>query len=248
MCWCCLASRPVAELLVIVPTRGRPHAIARVVEAWNTTGGWEDAELRFVVDEDDPTLDQYREAFKGAPLPDPAVRGPVHLTVADRWRPLVPKLNLAAVTWAPEFSAVGFAGDDHLPRTPGWAGRYVDVLAELGTGIVYGNDLIQGPNLPTQWAMTSDIITALGRMVPADVEHLYCDNAILDLGRTAGCIAYLPGVTVEHTHPLAGTAAMDAGYSRVNAPEQYAADRARYIQWRTELLPADAQAVKALMA
>lgn len=235
------------DLLIVVPTRGRPHAINRVVEAWNATGGWEDAELRFVVDEDDPTLDQYREAFKDAPLPDPSQRGPVHLVVADRWRPLVPKLNLAAATWAPEYFAVGFAGDDHLPRTPGWARRYIEVLRARGTGIVYGNDLIQGPRLPTQWAMTSNIIHTLGRMVPADVEHLYCDNAVLALGQTAGCITYLPNVLVEHTHPLAGTAPDDDGYARVNAPGQYTADRERFHQWADTQLEADAAAIRALI-
>ncbi|WP_037684635.1 hypothetical protein, partial [Streptomyces griseus] len=106
-------------------------------------------------------------------------------------------------------------------RTVGWAGRYVDELRQLGTGIVYGDDGYQGERLPTQWAMTADVVGALGRMVPAPVEHLYCDNSVLDLGRAAGCIRYLPDVLVEHMHPVAGKAADDDQYRRVNSSAQY---------------------------
>lgn len=238
----------MADLLTIVPSRGRPEAIHRVIQAWNATGAWADAELRFVVDVDDPAYARYAAEFGQADLPDPDQRGPVHLIGADKWRPLVPKLNLAAAAWVPEFFAVGFAGDDHLPRTPGWAGAYLAALRELGTGIVYGDDGLQGARLPTQWAMTSDIVRALGAMVPAPVEHLYCDNAVADLGATAGCLRYLPEVLVEHMHPLAGKAPSDAGYRRVNAPDQYARDGAAYQAWRRDRLAADAAAVHRLRA
>lgn len=69
-------------------------------------------------------------------------------------------------------------------------------------------------------------------MVPADVEHLYCDNAIKDLGEQADCLRYLPDVLIEHMHPVAGKAPMDAGYQRVNRREQYRTDRLAYELWR----------------
>ncbi|HEU4542579.1 MAG TPA: hypothetical protein VFR23_15740 [Jiangellaceae bacterium] len=236
----------MSDLLVIVPTRGRPQSVARIVQAWTETDAWQHAELTFVADEDDPTVEAYKEAFATVALPDPATRGPARLVTADVWRPLVPKLNLAAVTWAEEHFALGFAGDDHLPRTAGWAKRYLDELCEMGTGIVYGNDLYQGDRLPTQWAMTSDIVRALGRMVPADVEHMYCDNSILALGGAAGCIRYLPDVVVEHMHPIAGKAQMDDGYQRVNSARQYASDRVAFLRYGVEQLRADVEAVKTL--
>ncbi|MEW2474612.1 hypothetical protein AB0875_12555 [Micromonospora gifhornensis] len=232
----------MADLLVIVPSRGRPESLPKVVKAWQETGAFADAALTFVIDTDDPRYEEYR----AIPLPPPEERGPVRLVGADQWRPLVPKLNLAAGAWAGEHFALAFAGDDHLPRTPGWAKRYLDELRDLGTGIVYGNDRIQGERLPTQWAMTSDIVRTLGRMIPADVEHLYCDNAILDLGRAAECIRYLPDVVIEHCHPVAGRGVWDAGYERVNRREQYARDHAAYQQWRADRMADDVAAVKAL--
>ena len=109
-------------------------------------------------------------------------------------------------------------GDDHRPRTDGWDTKMLAALRELGTGVVYGDDLLQGERLCTSWAMTSDIVRALGRMVPAPVEHMFCDNAVMDLAKAAKCLRYLPDVVIEHLHPLAGKADWDPGYWRVNRP------------------------------
>lgn len=229
------------DLLVIVPSRGRPESVARVARAWEATGAFEDARLMFAVDADDPSVASYRHHARH-------LAGDVAVLDQPSWTPMVPKLNRVALTAAVGHGAIAFMGDDHLPRTPGWANRYLTELRALGTGIVYGNDGYQGERLPTQWAMTADIVRALGRMVPAPVEHLYCDNAILDLGRAAGCIRYLPDVLVEHMHPVAGKAADDDQYRRVNGRDQYRRDRAAYRQWsrsRSGLL-ADTAAVRAL--
>lgn len=222
----------MADLLVIVPSRGRPAAVRRTVQAWLDTGAYADADLVYLIDFDDPEY----EAYFSAELPDvpnPAGGPLVRFAVMDSWRPMVHKLNEAANVAAGfgEVFSLGFAGDDHVPRSPGWARRYLEALRELGTGIVYGNDLLQGKRLPTQWAMTADIVRALGRMVPAPVEHLYCDNAILALGREAECIRYLRDVVVEHVHPIARRAAWDDQYRRVNRPEQYERDGAAYREW-----------------
>ena len=236
----------MADLLVIVPTRGRPGSVAPIVEAWNTTSAWVDAQLAFVVDQDDPTLDQCKAEFAAVDLPPREDRGPARMAVFDSWRPLAPKLNAAARLWRSDHFALGFAGDDHLPRTPGWTTAMLAALREMGTGVVYGDDLLQRERLCTSWAMTSDIVRALGRMVPAPVEHMYCDNSVMALGRTAGCLRYLPEVVIEHMHPLAGKAEWDSGYVRVNRAEQFAQDEAAYSHWLTNGLAADVKAVEAL--
>jgi hypothetical protein len=237
------------ELVVIVPTRSRPEAISRVVNAWRVTGaGDEGAELLFVVDEDDPAgVDEYRRQLDGRPPWVSAIYRNV-------WRPLVPKLNLeaselAAIRYAP---MLGFAGDDHLPRTPGWAGRYIGELRSMGTGVVYCDDGYQHENIPTQWAMTADIVRALDRMVPAPVEHLYCDNAVRDLARAAGCLSYLPDVLIEHMHPVARDASgapkapSDEQYERVNGREQNRRDRTAWRTWVRGCLATDAAKINAL--
>jgi hypothetical protein len=220
----------VIDLVTIVPTRSRPEAVERVVEAWQATGALDEgAELLFVVDRDDPRCDEYRAALITCPI---GVTG----AYADVWRPLVPKLNTIAsgLSIGRYAYAVGFAGDDHLPRTPGWVGRYLAALRAAGTGIVSCADGYRTDGLPTQWAMTSDIVRALGAMVSAPVDHLYCDDAVRDLGREANCLTYLDDVLIEHMHPVAGKAPTDAQYERVNGRPQYRADRRAYHSWRQD--------------
>jgi hypothetical protein len=225
---------------VIVPSRGRPQHLPRIVEAWAATGAFDRAALMFAVDADDPEIDAYREAF------DEIAPAEVLLSIATCWRPMVAKLNRTALRHSEVPFALGFAGDDHLPRTYGWAGRYLDELHSLGTGIVYGDDGMRGEELPTQWAMTSDIVRILGRMVPCDVDHLYCDNAVRELGKEAGCLRYLPDVLVEHLHPFAGKAEPDEGYARVNHPEQYQRDLGRYLHWQAVQMHGHVTAVRGL--
>ncbi len=229
------------DLLVIVPTRSRPHNVLPVVEAWIATGAFEAAELLFAIDYDDPVRSDYlREIGRaggelGGKMPAALLRHaqlPHHLQ-------LVPKLNTIATARAEYYAhfALGFAGDDHRPRTVGWAQRYLEELRQLGSGIVYPDDGYQHERIPTSWAMTADIVRALSAMVPAPVEHLYCDNAIRDLGEAAGCLRYLPDVLVEHLHPVAGKADDDEQYQRVNSRPQFRADRKAYRGWQRSDLP-----------
>jgi hypothetical protein len=109
---------------------------------------------------------------------------------------------------------------------------------------VYGNDLIQGEALPTQVAMTSDIILATGHMVPAGALHLWLDNAWLALGRALDAITYLPDVIVEHLHPIAGRAQWDAGYAEANTDARSDADRAVFERWREHELPTWVRQIK----
>lgn len=228
----------MADLLVILPTRGRPHNIADVLAAWDETGGFEHADLLLAVDADDPANDDYLRAVAGHPR--------VLLWTSPWQKPMVTLLNEVAVAYADSYRLLAFAGDDNLPRTAGWAKSYIEALTELGTGIVYPDDLVQREKLPTQWAMTSDIVRALGAMVPSKVTHLYADNTLLALGREAGCIRYLPDVVVEHRHPVAGTAEMDDGYRRVNSPDRYRDDRRKFVMWVEGRMADDVAKVRAL--
>jgi hypothetical protein len=80
--------------------------------------------------------------------------------------------------------------------------------------------------------MTADIVRAIGRTVPAIVQHLYCDNAVRDLGQAAGCLRYLPDVVIEHMHPTAGKSEWDDGYRAVNSADRRADDKRIYQRWR----------------
>ena len=81
--------------------------------------------------------------------------------------------------------------------------------------------------------MTGDIVRELRRMVPAPVEHLYCDDAIRELGKAAECYRWRADLLIDHLNPYAGQRApMDEQYRRVNSAEQYKADRPGYRRWK----------------
>jgi hypothetical protein len=210
----------VTDLVMVVPSRGRPDAARELVAAFAGTVRGRTL-LMFALDADDPALPEYRRYLSPwvAPNPEGTMVACLNRAVRD-------------VLAHPPF-AVGFMGDDHRPRTPGWDVAYVDALRRLGTGIVYGDDLLQGDRLPTQVAMTADIVETLGWMAPPTLQHLYVDNFWRDLGVHAGCLRYLPEVVVEHLHPVAGKAESDEGYERVNAPAVYNADAAAYREFGT---------------
>lgn len=229
----------MSDLLMIVPSRGRPGNIAELAGAWRDTA-CADSQLLVAVDDDDP----HREAYADAVASTRAAS----LVVGPRLR-LGGTLNHLAVAHARSHRAIGFMGDDHRPRTVGWDQRLVDELGALGAvGLVYGNDLIQGERLPTAVAMTSSIVTTLGYMAPPGMVHMYLDNFWLALGRELGRIRYLPDVVIQHLHPVAGTAAWDTGYAEVNTPERYAADRAVFERWLAESMPVETARLKALVA
>jgi len=236
-----------ARLVVIVPTRSRPQSVARVAAAWSETDAWAaGAELLFAVDRDDPAHDEYHAAVQ---LAAREYGESVTAFVVPTWRPMVHKLDLTAVALLDFADALGFAGDDHLPRTPGWAQRYTSALDDLGSGWVSCADGYRTDRLPTQWAVTADIVRALGRMVPAPVEHLYCDDATRDLAEAVGAYTYLDDVLIEHMHPVAGHPG-DEQHARVNSSRQYKTDRRAYRAWKKgDIVPAlatDVELVRAL--
>lgn len=235
----------MAELTIFVPTRGRPHHVKPMYEAWKETGAFDEmADLVFLIDADDHRCAEYQREI--CELPVYGFSGGVSFSVSASWVPMVPKLDAAAVASASLYpTPLGFMGDDHRPRTDGWVGAYLKAL-EGGPAIVSCPDGFRTDTLPTHWAMSASIVRALGRMVPAPVDHLYCDNAVQDLARAAGIYRWLPDHLVEHMHPLAGKANTDDGYARVNSARRYQEDMLSYALWTHRQKRADTATVIAL--
>jgi hypothetical protein len=222
-------------MLVVVPSRGRPNNVRELIDAWAHTRTY--ATLQVVVDDDDETLEEYRSLAEGAP-------SWVSLEVTPRRR-LGPTLNEYALKSAPLYDVIGFMGDDHRPRTPGWDRRFAVALAQMGgVGVVYGNDLFQGPNLPTAVWMSSCIVENLGYMVPPGMVHLWLDNFWRDFGNGLGRLAYLHDVVIEHMHPQAGKSEWDPGYVEVNSGSVWTADEATYNAYRVTSLNADIDKIR----
>lgn len=217
------------DLVVVIPSRGRPESVERVAVAFAETGADELAVI-WCLDADDPAEEAYREAVGSW-----FAFGEVLAIGAGN---MVSAINGASRYALDEYEPFGLAvlNDDHLPRTPGWADQIVKALHELDPcGLVYPDDGLRGAKLATSWAVHSSWVRAIGRMVPARVEHLYTDDAMMNLASALGRIAYLGDephrMLIEHMHPLAGKADTDEGYQRVNSRERHQRDRVAYKVW-----------------
>ena len=200
---------------IIVPSRNRPHNIKELQKALTDTET--SSELFVIVDHDDETLEQY----------DQLENNFTKVLTFERGRKgMADPLNNAArlLATVKDWQYFIFVGDDHRPRTLHWDKVWRINLDELGTGLVYGDDLLQGANLPTAVGMTANIVQTLNGMIPDGFAHLYLDNFWLRLGQDLNAIRYLPETIIEHLHPIAGKSEWDSGYQEVNSNEINNAD------------------------
>ena len=199
------------RMCVVVPTRGRPTNLDRLKDAFVETKA--EADLFAIIDLDDPSI--YSNRFYNM-LQDNKTGGSVK-SMSYAFREL---LN------APMFGHFDFfmvMGDDNIPRTKHWDRLIVEPLIGK-TGIAYGNDLLQGAELPTNFCVTRDIAEALTKYGWPEATHLYIDNFMKQLGIDIGALFYNPDIVIEHMHPMAKKAENDEGYMRVNRPELYTND------------------------
>lgn len=191
------------NLLVVMPTRGRPGRFAEFLDAFSATRSHITTRVLACVDDDDPTLGSY------PPIPNLIGR----YSTGPR-AGFMPRLNREAVARCDEnWGAIASFGDDHVPRTVGWDRHCLDALRAMGGGVVYPNDGFQAWKCATAPVISTDIVRALGWFAPPQLAHFYVDDFWLELGHRLGRLRYLGDVLVEHMHPAAGKAEPDATYS-----------------------------------
>lgn len=222
----------MTEIVVLCPTRGRPERARAMAETFRATALRIASELVLVVDDDDPYLDAYQaipasvRAVALGPIPAPDLVRVMVLPRADS-RNLTTATNLAAARAWDEDVVIGHVGDDHAFRTPGWDRRVLDVLRE--PGVAYGDDLLQGPVLPTAVFMSAIIPRTLGWYALPGTRHMKIDTAWKTLGEGLARLHYLPDVVIEHLHPAAGKADDDEGYATARAGRER--DKRVYKRW-----------------
>jgi hypothetical protein len=221
-------------MLTIIPTRGRNENALRLFEAINATADF--TEVVFAIDADDvKTYNGLMDATAGL--------NNVKVVIAERMG-MNGTLNHWASWFSPDYDYICFMGDDHLPRTGGWDTKLTEAIG-TDPGIAYGNDLLQGENLPTAVVMSSKIIRALGFMSPPALKHLFLDNFWLAMGNALGNVNYLPEVIIEHMHYINGKAEHDERYAAVNNAEMHNTDEAIFAEYITGKFLDDVDDVKA---
>ena len=224
-------------MVVIVPSRGRPDNFKRLAERWLE---WDtNALLAVKVDDDDPTAEQYLDIAS-------QLGSEIGLTIAPRKR-LAPTLSEAAFMYTDFFTYIGFMGDDHLPQTRGWENILQNAMQSSNPSIVYGNDLHQGANIPTEVFMSASIIKKRGYMCPPGFVHLYLDNVWKLWGEGIERLQHFDNVIIEHLHPAGGKAEWDERYLEVNSDDMYNHDREAFNDYVTNQLDQDLASLRELI-
>ena len=217
------------DLLVIVPSRGRPGNITRLMGAMEATCKG-DTTLLVGCDGDDPALDGYPE-------------GPEY-ALNEGLRGVVAHLNALSAPRTGQFRFMGALGDDFVPRTPGWDVAVMEALEQ--TPFAYGDERVPGRaagETVCHIFTRSAVVEALGYLGPPCFGHMFVDNAWAAWGKACGT-TFLDGVVIEHLHPAAGKAPGDETYQR--SAGFLGPDRQAWEAYQADGLAADIAKIKAV--
>ena len=231
---CIRRNNGIATLCV---TYGRPDRARQCFESWlETRAGC--SEFYFVVDENDPILKEYEKISDSLYIPYFIVAPTLRRGMCD-------PANFGSLQVVDNCEAIQFMADDFLYRTKDWDLKYMESHSERqGKLIWYGNDLLQGQNLPTSFIVGSKIVRALGYICNPKFQHLFIDNWIKKLGEETGTLIYEKDVIIEHMHPGAGKSDWDANYRIVQGFES--SDLEVYKNWLTTDLLVEANLIRSI--
>jgi len=210
---------------VLVPTHRRPQLAKRMLDSILEMTS-ESVEVFFYVDEDDPTIEEYRELLGEEGVyhfhPDALVAS--HSWISGSSKKVGEIWNVLAKESSGSWIMMG--NDDLVFRTPGWDVKIEEALKghfPKNLGVAYVND--GGPKADTQCAfpiVSREWYTLLGYFTPERFHFLWNDTWIRDVASMAGCLHYIPDVLVEHCHFSFGKAERDVTYMKHRTGEAIA--------------------------
>ena len=227
-----LGMADMKHLGILVPTRGRPGNVKRLIEAcqYTCTTNWQ---LIFGLDTDDPTANTVRQL---------AAEARAYVVTAPRMG-LGPWTNYLWQEYHYDFTHFASLGDDHVPMTPGWDYDLIAATEKTGGGFAYCNNG-HSNELPEMCVMSANVVDALGWVCEPSLNHYHVDTVWRDLGLAAGCLHHLPDVLIEHRHWAfeGGLAAHDE--TDYDEQLQGPHDQQAYVRWQEERQAADVEKVK----
>lgn len=180
---------------VLLPSRGRPHNVRRVVESARATASGEVEFVIYLDDDDTPSHDAARD------LEVEVIVGP-RVLLSETWNRCWERAR---------FDVAMHCGDDIVFRTPGWDARVLDAFNAVPDRIalVWGRDGFQDLNMSTHGFLHRRWVETVGYFVPPYFASDYNDAWLYEVAGALGRRVFLPDVLTEHMHPVAGKAPMD---------------------------------------
>lgn len=187
--------------LVMIGTRNRPHNAIRAFEQLKKVSV--ESDFLIIINEDQ--IDLY-----------PEIEGVIReVAPSDYWD--VAKGNHIVHKYWDSYETITGIDDDCMVTTQSWDSLLAAPIKARGYGLAYGNDTIQGKELPTKVMISTNIIKGLGFFAPPVLKHLFADNFWKALGTELGALDYFPDVIMEHWHYINGKAPKDDLYDEIYA-------------------------------
>lgn len=198
--------------MIIVPTRGRPENLKRLLMGCYVMGTGSRIVAR--VDDDDPAREDYVKALCGL---DSMVRATCTVISGPRYA-YGPKCN-DVFREHPDEPFYALVDDDCMPRTIGW--DWILAKAAGPWGIAYGDDVMGHPDLGNQPFIGGEFARAVGWLCHPGLTHLFTDNVLQELGRRIDHYRFVPQVIVEHLHFSVGKSSYDETYRKLDGQGMY---------------------------
>lgn len=181
----------------ILPSRGRPRNVARLIEHYRYTDAV--APVCLYLDSDDQTLNDYGRL-------DYPPGWTIRINDRAPYNP-VWHINNRHFNHNPNDPWYGHINDDMVPRTYHWDR---ELIATAGSDyIAYGDDMLQGKRMCTFPVIGGDLVRRFGGLM---FDGLNIDSAWMLLGYKHGLLRYRPDVRLEHMHWTVGKAVYDDTY------------------------------------
>ncbi len=204
-------------IVLFCPSRGRPEAATALLESFRETST--QAKLVFLLDDDDPTRDQY---------PGNVIVGP---GTGDPTGPL----NRCAVGFPAEI--VGFIGDDSRCETKGWDIQVTQALRS--PGFCWGNDGHEKP-WPSTIFVSKEIVDALGYLSLPTLRRGFFDVVWVNLAARTDTARIVPAM-FRHTN-------LPPGHPDGPTKETVDLDEAAFKVWQDTGFESDAKKVRSAVA
>jgi hypothetical protein len=205
-------------LAILVPSRGRPHNLARLAHAVSLTATTP-YHIWARLDDDDVEYPDISNVTH--------IRGP-------RVRFAASTNELAALAVADGATHLALFGDDVVPESRGWDSALIEALGGR-MGVAFGSDGLEhlhGADLPTHVVVPAEMFVRLGWVTLPTIRHLFCDNVWRELGKGVGNFQYVPEASLRHYHRWNKTAPDDKTYREANDKHEREKDRRTFEEWR----------------
>jgi hypothetical protein len=182
---------------ILVPTRGRPDGVRRLVTSARETADGV-PQFVFYVDDDDPASQEVV-----VELECDLVVGP-RIVLSEMWNRC----------WEyATFDVAMHCGDDIVFRSNAWDTHVVEAFDRYPDRIalVHGRDGFQHPTrgVATHSFLHRNWVETLGYFVPPYFSSDYNDTWLTELAETVGRRVYVEEIFTEHMHPIAGKGEWD---------------------------------------